>query len=385
MSKTSLIVSIKKLLPLFIFGLGLGVTSPSDWLPIKLPEYSPLVMAQTPIAQVTAVDSVGMTVSDMDRSVDFYTNVLSFQKVSDVEVLGTEYEQLQGLFGVRLRVVKLKLGNESIELTEYLTPKGRPIPIDSRSNDRWFQHIAIAVNDMDKAYQHLRKYKIQHASTAPQRIPDTNKAAAGIRAFYFKDPEGHNLEIIYFPPGKGDPKWQKSSNFPAAEANTPRAKMLRDRIFLGIDHTAIVVSNTATSLKFYRDLLGLKLAGESTNYGTEQAHLNNVQGAKLHISGLRSTSGPGIEFLEYLEPKDGRSLPADAKPNDLTHWQTTLVVKDINIIVKRLQLVGEASPLENKVTFISPAVVTIPGQIFGFKQGILVRDPDGHPMRLVEK
>jgi catechol 2,3-dioxygenase-like lactoylglutathione lyase family enzyme len=270
-----------------------------------------------------------------------------------------------------LRVVRLKLGNESIELTEYLTPKGRPIPIDSRSNDRWFQHIAIAVSDMDKAYQHLRKYKIQHASTAPQRIPDTNKAAAGIRAFYFKDPDGHNLEIIYFPSGKGDPKWQKST---------------KNHTFLGIDHTAIVVSSTATSLKFYRDLLGLKLAGESINYGTEQAHLNNVQGARLHISGLRSTSGPGIEFLEYLEPKDGRSLPTDAKPNDLTHWQTTLVVTDINAIVKRLQIVGgKPAPRENRVTFISPAVVTIPGQIFGFKQGILVRDPDGHPMRLVEK
>jgi catechol 2,3-dioxygenase-like lactoylglutathione lyase family enzyme len=370
MSKTSPIVSIKKLLPLFIFGLGLGVTSPSDWLPLKLPEYSPLVMAQALIAQVTAVDSVGMTVADMDQAIKFYTEVLSFQKVSDVEVLGTEYEQLQGLFGVRLRVVKLKLGNESIELTEYLTPKGRPIPLDSRSNDRWFQHIAIAVSDMDKAYQHLRKYKVQHASTAPQRIPNTNKAAAGIRAFYFKDPDGHNLEIIYFPTGKGDPKWQKPTN----------------RTFLGIDHTAIVVSNTATSLKFYRDLLGLKLAGESTNYGTEQAHLNNVQGARLHISGLRSTSGPGIEFLEYLEPKDGRSLSADAKPNDLSHWQTTLVVKDINAIVKRLQLVGgKPTPRENRVTFISPAVVTIPGRIFGFKQGILVRDPDGHPMRLVEK
>jgi catechol 2,3-dioxygenase-like lactoylglutathione lyase family enzyme len=361
MHKTLMIASIKKLLPLFIFGLGLGVTSPSDWLPIKLPEYSPLVMAQAPVSQVIAVDSVGMTVSDMDRSVDFYTKVLSFQKVSDVEVLGTEYEQLQGLFGVRLRVVKLKLGNESIELTEYLTPKGRPIPIDSRSNDRWFQHIAIAVNDMDKAYQHLRKYKVQHASTTPQRIPDSNQAAAGIRAFYFKDPDGHNLEIIYFPAGKGDRKWQQPTNL----------------TFLGIDHTAIVVSNTATSLKFYRDLLGLKLAGESTNYGTEQAHLNNVQDAKLLISGLRSTSGPGIEFLEYLEPKDGRSLPSDAKPNDLSHWQTTLVVKDVNAIAERLRLNGS--------TFISPAVVTIPGRIFGFKQGILVRDPDGHPMRLVEK
>jgi hypothetical protein len=41
----------------------------------------------------------------------------TFKKVSDVEVLGTQYEQLQGLFGVRLRVVKRQLGNESIELT----------------------------------------------------------------------------------------------------------------------------------------------------------------------------------------------------------------------------------------------------------------------------
>lgn len=270
-----------------------------------------LTVVQTAQAQnqnaIIAVESVGMTVSDMDQAVAFYANVLSFKKVSDVEVLGEEYEQLQGLFGVRLRVVRMQLGSELIELTEYLTPKGRPIPIDSRSHDHWFQHIAIVVNDMDKAYQHLRRFKVQHTSTAPQRIPDTNKAAAGIRAFYFKDPDGHNLEIIYFPPGKGNPKWQ-----------TPA-----DQLFLGIDHTAIVVSDTATSLKFYRNLLGLKLARESLNYGTEQEHLNNVQGARLQISGLKSPSGPGIEFLEYLEPRDGRSLPDDAQPNDPLHWQTT--------------------------------------------------------------
>jgi catechol 2,3-dioxygenase-like lactoylglutathione lyase family enzyme len=320
-------------------------------------------VAQTQTVQnaVVAVESVGMTVSDMDRAVAFYAKVLSFKKVSDVEVLGTEYEQLQGLFGVRLRVVKLKLGNELIELTEYLTPKGRPIPIDSRSHDRWFQHIAISVSDMDKAYQQLRKYKVQHASTAPQRIPDTNKVAAGIRAFYFKDPDGHNLEIIYFPAGKGDPKWQKPTR----------------KLFLGIDHTAIVVSNTEASLTFYRDLLGLTLAGDSMNVGTEQEHLNNVQGARLHISGLRSPAGPGIEFLEYLEPKDGRSLPSDAKSNDLMHWQTTLVVKDVAAIAKQLQL--------NQATFISPTVVVIPEQTLGFKKGLLVRDPDGHTLRFIQK
>ena len=128
-----------------------------------------------------------MTVSDMDRSVEFFSKVLSFEKVSEIEVAGEEYERLQGVFGLRMRIVRMKLGDEFLELTEYLAPQGRPIPVDSRSNDRWFQHIAIVVSDMDKAYQHLRAHNVRHASTGPQTIPPTNKAAAGIRAFYFKD------------------------------------------------------------------------------------------------------------------------------------------------------------------------------------------------------
>jgi catechol 2,3-dioxygenase-like lactoylglutathione lyase family enzyme len=309
---------------------------------------------------VTAVDSAGITVADMDKAVDFYARVLAFRKVSDVEVWGSEYERLQGLFGIRMRVVRLQLGNEFIELTEYLTPKGRPIPIDSRSNDRWFQHIAIAVSDMDKAYQHLRRFKVQHTSTAPQRIPDSNAAAAGIRAFYFKDPDGHNLEIIYFPPSKGDPKWQQAS----------------DRLFLGIDHTAIVVGNTDASLRFYRDLLGMRLVGESENFGTEQEHLNNVFGAKLRISGLRSPAGMGVEFLDYLTPRDGKPLPPDARPNDLLHWQTTMIVKDAVAIAKKLQAAN--------TTFISPSVVELPEKTLGFQRSFIVRDPDGHAIRIVE-
>src|SRR6266699_889570 len=175
---------------------------------------------------VAALDSVGLTVSDIDRSVDFFSKVLSFEKTSDVEVYGSDYERLQGLFGMRARIVRMKLGDESIELTEYLTPRGRPIPVDSRSNDRWFQHIAIIVSDMDKAYVWLRQNKVEHASSGPQRLPDWNKNAAGIKAFYFKDPDQHALEILSFPPDKGDPKWRRDTQ----------------TLFLGIDHTAIVVS-----------------------------------------------------------------------------------------------------------------------------------------------
>ena len=145
----------------------------------------------------------------MDRAVDFYSKVLTFEKVSDTEVAGENYEHLEGVFGLRMRVVRMRLGDEFIELTEYLAPKGRPIPVDSRSNDRWFQHIAIIVSDMDKAYARLRQNKVEHASSGPQRLPDWNKNAAGISAFYFKDPDGHPVEILQFPPDKGLEKWHR--------------------------------------------------------------------------------------------------------------------------------------------------------------------------------
>src|SRR5262245_26447483 len=114
------------------------------------------------VPAVEQVGAIGMTVSDMDASVDFYSKVLSFEKVSDVEVTGEDYERLEGVFGLRMRVVRMRLGDEFIELTEYLAPKGRPVPVDSRSNDRWFQHIAIITSDMDKAYALLRQNKVEH-------------------------------------------------------------------------------------------------------------------------------------------------------------------------------------------------------------------------------
>jgi catechol 2,3-dioxygenase-like lactoylglutathione lyase family enzyme len=321
-----------------------------------------LVWSSVAFAQlVKSVETVGMTVSDMDRSVDFFSKVLSFEKVTDIEVHGSEYEKLQGVFGVRMRLVRMKLGEETIELTQYLAPEGRPIPADWRSNDHWFQHIAIVVSDMDRAYQHLRQHKIRHASTGPQTIPATNKAAAGIRAFYFKDADGHNLEIIYFPQGKGDPRWQQKP----------------DKLFLGIDHTAIVVSNTQNSLKFYRDILGLKLAGESMNYGPEQERLNNVAGARLHISGLRAPAGPGIEFLEYLAPRDGRPAPKDTRANDLWHWQTTLSATSAETVVRSLR--------GSNGRMISPGIAKAFDRNLGFTKGFLGRDPDGHGLQFVEK
>jgi len=326
------------------------------------------IVAVFPLLSVTdfaqsphvAVESVGMTVSDMDRSVAFYS-ALAFQKVSDVEVLGEQYEHLEGVFGARMRIVRMQLGNEYLDITQYLAPPGRPIPADSRSNDLWFQHIAIVVRDMDQAFEKLRSLKVQFVSTGPQTLPASLPAAAGIKAFYFRDPDQHNLELIYFPPGKGDPRWQETT----------------DKLFLGIDHTAIGISNTESSLKFYRDLLGLRKAGESENFGTEQEHLNQVFGAHLRITGMRAGSGPGIEFLEYLTPRDGRSRPADVHANDIVHWQTMVATNDVYALAQKLR--------QAHVGFVSSGVVVIPKDKAGFTKGALVSDPDGHDVLLIQR
>src|SRR5436309_7989163 len=315
------------------------------------------IFAQSP---KVAVESIGMTVSDMDRSVEFYS-ALTFQKVKDVEVSGDQFDHLEGVFGARMRIVRMQLGNEYLDLTQYLAPPGRPIPADSRSNDLWFQHIAIVVRDMDQAFDRLRALKVQFVSTGPQTLPASIKPAAGIKAFYFRDPDQHNLEIIYFPPGKGDPRWQETT----------------DKLFLGIDHTAIGISNTDTSLKFYRDVLGLRKAGESENFGTEQEHLNQVFGAHLRITGMRADSGPGVEFLEYLTPRDGRTRPADVHANDIVHWQTTIATDDVDLLAKKLR--------DAHVHFVSSGVVVMPKDKAGFSKGALVSDPDGHDVLLIQK
>src|SRR5215469_14264083 len=95
--------------------------------------------AATAPGPVSSVDSVALTVSDLDRAVDFYTNVLTFEKVADREVSSEAYEHLFGVFGLRVRSARMRLGDEYLELQQFLAPRGRSAPIDSRSNDHWFQ------------------------------------------------------------------------------------------------------------------------------------------------------------------------------------------------------------------------------------------------------
>ena len=121
----------------------------------------------------------------------------------------------------------------------------------------------------------------------PATSADWNPDAGGIEAFYFKDPDGNHLEVLEFPEGKGDPKWHRPG----------------DELFLGIDHTAVVVGDTDSSLAFYRDALGLGAAGdgeitlkggrvEQGNFDTYQMlRINETPVIEVHI--VQSSEPPG--------------------------------------------------------------------------------------------
>ncbi|MFM9835845.1 MAG: VOC family protein [Methylophilaceae bacterium] len=305
--------------------------------------------------RILEVKTISLTVSNIEQSVAFYEKALDFKKVSEQVIANSNYDTLTGIYGTRVKVATLQLGQETIQLEQHLTQQGRPVPVDSRSNDLWFQHFAIVVSDMNKAYRQLQQVSYQAISSAPQTIPESNKGAAGIKAYKFKDPDGHPLELLYFPADKGRAVWH--------QANRP--------VFEGIDHSAITISDTDRSLAFYRDLLGFTVAGQGLNTGATQEQLDNAFGAVVRITGLRgeSTNGPGLEFLQYLTPSGGRATPIDSKTSDIAHAHLVVVVDNLEKLTDTLTKQG--------VIFVSSQVTSV-----NDKRQLMVKDPDGHAVVL---
>ena len=121
----------------------------------------------------------------------------------------------------------------------------------------------------------------------------------------------------------------------------------------------------------------MEVAGESENYGPEQERLNNVFGARLRITGLKSEKGPGIELLEYLAPSNGLPYPVSTKMNDLWSWRTRLIVASADEAMKAAKSAS--------VDLVSPGSVDIVDDDIGIDKGLTVSGPFGHRMILVEE
>ena len=320
-----------------------------------------------------AIESIGLSCADLEATSHFFCAGLGFRPEGGVvELHGGAYGDLLGLPGAVIRLRRLRIGAETLELCQVVDPgpgarPGRPIPTDSRANDLWFQHICLVVSHLEEALDHLLALRPTSGgdaiSSAPQRLPDWNQAAAGIVAFKFRDPEGHPLELLQFPPDKGDPRWHGVKG---------------DGPVLGIDHSAIGIAETAASRRFYDDLLGLRLTSDGVNRGPEQERLDGLPGAEVRITAHRCAAGAGLECLNYLQPAGGRPLPADLSPQDGAHWQVRLRVRALAPILERVATSG-GRVLSNGIVDLGDQAPPIGG-----RRALQLADPDGHRLQLIE-
>lgn len=233
---------------------------------------------------------ISLTTAAPEATARFFREALGFEAIGTEQRAGADFARLMGLDGgldgARAQAVRLRLGRQEVELLAF-DPPGRPYPAGSTSHDPWFQHMAIVVSDMRAAHARLSGHPgwTPISLAGPQRLPESS---GGVTAFKFRDPEGHPLELLEFPPDRLPPAWQGP-----AGADPCR----------GIDHSAIVVADTAASLAFYEGL-GFAVAARSLNHGAEQERLDALPGARVEVTGLAPAAGtlPRLELLCYRLP-----------------------------------------------------------------------------------
>jgi catechol 2,3-dioxygenase-like lactoylglutathione lyase family enzyme len=304
---------------------------------------------------VTQLIRVSITVADLARTAAFYRDALELAVGPEQKLGDPAWSRLLGLDqGTTARVIDVAVGEKILKLVAF-DPPGAPYPAERASNDQWFEHVALVAGDITAVWERLeRSAPGVITKGAPVLLPPNT---GSVTAFKFRDPEGHPLELIFFPAGVGDPAWH--------EGTSPGIR--------GYDHTAVSVMDIDRSVAFYEGLLGFHIGGRSLNKGSEQDLLDGLSACEVDVVALQpaEVKTPHVELLHYRTPP-GRTLTAAVKANDVAAARQIHAVDDLFALVRRLEAAD--------VPFVSPGIVTLKG---GGKAAA-VRDPDGHMIVLME-
>jgi catechol 2,3-dioxygenase-like lactoylglutathione lyase family enzyme len=250
------------------------------------------------IPRVDRLSCFGLTTRDAARLVRFFVLAFDCREVMRARCSGHDFEQLMGVRG-GAAFVTLRLGVSSVEVLEFDHP-GNPYAPNLSPLDNAFQHFALVVEDMDAALARLSSLPgwSPISSPGPQQLP---AGSGGVKAFKFRDPDGHPLELLSFPRDRTPEYWRNHAS---------------GRLFLGIDHSAVSCSNAAQSIAFYRTL-GLQVASRSFNHGIEQERLDGIPAPQLDVIGLApGAATPHVELLCYRNP--GARRNSRIRSNDIS-------------------------------------------------------------------
>lgn len=303
---------------------------------------------------VTRLLRVVITVGDLPAAQAFYRDGLGLDVGQEQASIDPAWNALLGLeAGTRMRTADIDFEGETLKLAAF-EPKGAPYPSPRASNDQWFEHVALAAGDIEAVWRRLETVKHETVTDgAPVLLPPNT---GSVTAFKFRDGEGHPLELISFPKGVGDTRWQDGG-----------------RGVRGFDHTAIVVSDLERSLAFYTDLLGFRIAGRSLNQGPGQDRLDGLEGCLVDVVALApgTVPTPHVELLHYQSPP-GREAVKPPLANDIASVRQVHQVTGLEGVVVRLEAAG--------THFVSEGMIDLKTG----EKAAAFRDPDGHMIVLID-
>jgi catechol 2,3-dioxygenase-like lactoylglutathione lyase family enzyme len=240
-----------------------------------------------------AITNFSVVTADLPRLVQFYRDVLGFTTQGEERPIDQAETALLGLSGAGRRQM-MSLGKQNISIDQF-EKAGRPYPPDSDAASLWFQHVALVVPDIGEAFARLRDVA-PISRGGPQQLPSSS---GGVRAFKFRDPDGHPLELLQFPRDRTPNAWRPDHK-------------LAGQIGLGIDHSAISVADADASAAFY-GALGLDTGERSLNEGPEQQRLDDLRRVKVAVVPMIPFEGtPHLELLGYQIPSGDRGPALEA-------------------------------------------------------------------------
>ncbi len=152
---------------------------------------------------MTRLHHVGLTVSDLEVSIEFYCAVLGCILRERSESGGSDLEALTGVANARMLTADLELETgDIVELIQYLFPKGGVLT--QQRYQPGHTHIGFLVDDVDAAYERLTA----HGSTPSSRPVTINEPGSpwdGVRAIYACDPDGRTVECLELPSREARP------------------------------------------------------------------------------------------------------------------------------------------------------------------------------------
>jgi catechol 2,3-dioxygenase-like lactoylglutathione lyase family enzyme len=141
------------------------------------------------------VQHIAITVSNMERSLAFYKDLLDSEVLYQMQRTGAGIEKIVGVPGAKLKVAMLQAPNTEVELLEYVKPRGRAF--DLENNDVGRMHFCLQVENMDEAYASLCEKGVRFVNP-PVKV--TKGRTKGWIVAYLLDPDGLSIELCQLPP-----------------------------------------------------------------------------------------------------------------------------------------------------------------------------------------